>query len=146
MLEYQWDGIAIVLYGVLVHIYNKKYNFCFNHESPGHADLYLSEKWKYGKNHFTINNYQNLKKRYSDRINNFIQYLSDPSNIITFIITTWNKNDDDMHVLKDILNIKYPNLKYNFIILNDPNGKENFIKNLIYMRFTANDEELKRLL
>ena len=32
------------------------------------------------------------------------------------------------------------------IILNEPNGKEYFIKHLGGMRFTENDEELKRLL
>ena len=27
-----------------IMIYNKKYNFIFNHESPGHANLFISQK------------------------------------------------------------------------------------------------------
>ena len=103
-------------------IYNNKYNFAFNHESPGHANLYLTENWENGKEHFVMNNYENLKIRYSKRINNFVEYLSEPNNEIIFIMTTWNKTDDDMHLLKNILSIKYPKLIYKFILLNDPNG------------------------
>ena len=33
-------------------IYNTYYNFTFNHESPGHGELYKSENWKNGINHF----------------------------------------------------------------------------------------------
>lgn len=127
-------------------IYNKKYNFAFNHESPGHANLYITEGWEYGINHFVINNYEHLKKRYLKRVNNFREYLSDKDNLIHFIITTWEKNEDDLNDLKDILNMKYPNLRYQFTILNDPNGKDYLIRHLIYMRFTENDHELKRLL
>ena len=127
-------------------IYNNKYNFVFNHESPGHANLYLTENWEHGTDHYIINNYENLKKRYANRVNNFVKYLSDPNNIITFIITTWNKSEADMHILKDILKEKYPNLKYKFILMNDPNGMEYYKRHLIDMRFSENDEELKRLL
>ena len=42
-------------------IYNNKYNFVFNHESPGHANLYLTENWEHGTDHYIINNYENLK-------------------------------------------------------------------------------------
>uniref|UniRef100_A0A6C0BBY1 Papain-like cysteine peptidase n=1 Tax=viral metagenome TaxID=1070528 RepID=A0A6C0BBY1_9ZZZZ len=127
-------------------IYNNKYNFIFNHESPGHANLYITEGWEHGINHFVINNYENFKKRYSKRVNNFKNYLSDENNTITFIMTTWEKTDNDLKELKEILHIKYPNLKYNFILLNDPNGKDYFIAHLRAMRFTEDDEELKRLL
>uniref|UniRef100_A0A6C0D8H2 Uncharacterized protein n=1 Tax=viral metagenome TaxID=1070528 RepID=A0A6C0D8H2_9ZZZZ len=41
-------------------IINTKYRFGFNHESPGHADLYLIENWPSGKNHFVSNNYENF--------------------------------------------------------------------------------------
>lgn len=127
-------------------IYNNKYNFGFNHESPGHANLYITEGWEHGINHYVINNYEYLKKRYLKRINNFKEYLLDENNIINFIITTWEKNNNDLKMLKDILNNKYPNLKYNFIILNEPNGKDYYIRHLKDMHFTENDEELKRLL
>ena len=127
-------------------IYNTKYNFAFNHESPGHANLYLGENWPLGKNHFVVNNYENLKNRYSTRVENFINYLSNPDNYVTFIVTTWNKTNNDMQCLIDILKLKYPHLKYKFILLNDPNGKEYLIRHLRYMRFTEMDDELKRLL
>ena len=29
-------------------IYNNKYKFMFNHESPGHANLYITQNWKNG--------------------------------------------------------------------------------------------------
>ena len=51
-----------------------------------------------------------------------------------------------MQCLIDILKLKYPHLKYKFILLNDPNGKEYLIRHLRYMRFTEMDDELKRLL
>jgi hypothetical protein len=51
-----------------------------------------------------------------------------------------------MKDLDDILNYKYPNLKYKYIILNDPHGLEYFKRHLIYMKLTENDLELNRLL
>ena len=53
--------------------------------------------------------------------------MSDPNNHITFIITTWDKTEEDMKPLKDALAIRYPNLSYDFMIMNDPNGKEYFL-------------------
>lgn len=126
-------------------IYNKKYNFVFNHESPGHADLYIHEGWPNGKDHFVINNFENLKKRYEERIRNFIEYMSSSTNFVTFIITSWKKKEEDMYLLKDILKQKYPDLKYKILILDDPNGKEYFKRHLLDMRFRENDEELSRL-
>jgi hypothetical protein len=127
-------------------IYNNKYNFSFNHESPGHANLYISGKWELGTNHFVLNNYENLKKRYSHRIENFRNYLLDENNTINFILTTWEKTEDDLQDLKNILVEKYPKLKYKFILLNNPLGKDNFIHHVRSMRYTENDNELKRLL
>ena len=103
-------------------IMNIKYRFGFNHESPGHADLYKKELWPEGINHFICDEYKNFKIRYQNRINNFRNYLSDPNNHITFIITTWDKKEEDMKPLKDALAIRHPNLSYEFVILNDPNG------------------------
>ena len=71
-------------------IYNTKYNFFFNHESPGHADLYKKEKWPNGKFHFVDNNYLEFIKRYTNRIENFRNYLIDPKNRITFVITIFS--------------------------------------------------------
>lgn len=127
-------------------LYNNKYNFVFNHESPGHANLYLIEEWPLGKDHFILNNYENLKKLYSNRIKNFREYLSDQNNFITFIETSWNKNDEDMQILTKILKEKYPNLKYRYIFLNNPLGPEHYIQHLVGMRIPNDNEELKRLL
>jgi hypothetical protein len=129
-----------------ISIYNNKYNFIFNHESPDHANLYITENWTEGTNHFINNNYKNLKERYKNRVNNFVEYLSTNGNIITFIITEWNKCESDLYELTDILKIKYPNLIYKYIILNDPHGKEYLHKHLKYMRFTEDDPEILRLL
>ena len=81
-------------------IYNTKYNFGYNHESPGHANLYINEKWPEGINHFINNDFYYFKQRYENRVNNFRKYLSNKNNFITFIITTWNKTQEDMIDLK----------------------------------------------
>lgn len=67
-------------------IYNTRYNFIFNHESPGHAGLYMSEKWLHGINHFTENNFQRFIERYTKRISNFRRYVSSGKEIL-FLIT-----------------------------------------------------------
>jgi hypothetical protein len=127
-------------------IYNTKYNFIYNHESPGHANLYITQNWAEGINHYVNNNYYNFKRRYEKRVNNFRNYLSDPNNYIIFVITSWNKTQDDMADLKNAIETHYPNLKYEIQILNDPNGKEYYVKHMNYMGYTENDHELKRLL
>jgi hypothetical protein len=48
--------------------------------------------------------------------------------------------------LKNAIETHYPNLKYEIQILNDPNGKEYYVKHMNYMGYTENDNELKRLL
>jgi hypothetical protein len=145
---YFYDEQYITLLKVNEHeytIYNTKYNFAFNHESPGHDNLHISENWEGGINHFVDNNYRLLKERYQKRIENFRSYLSDPNNFISFVITSWSKTQDDIIDLKRAIETNYPNLKYEVIILDDPNGKEYYIKHLIYMNFTENDHELQRL-
>ena len=127
-------------------IMNLKYRFGFNHESPGHADLYKKEKWPEGIAHFICDQYKNFKTRYQNRINNFRNYLSDPNNHITFIITTWDKTEEDMKPLKDALAIRYPHLSYDFVILNDPNGKEYFLRHMHYLGYKDDEHEIKRLL
>ena len=127
-------------------IYNNKYNFAFNHESPGHANLYIKERWPEGRKHFTLNNFRNLKERYSKRINNFRSYLSDPNNFITFVLTSWKKTQDDISDLKLAIEKHYPNLKYKVIILDDPNGKEYYLRHMRDMKYTDQDYEIKRIL
>ena len=67
-------------------IKNLKYNFYFNHESPGHANLYLTEHWQFGSTHFIENNYQRFIERYQARRNNFRNYLNDHNNELLFIV------------------------------------------------------------
>jgi hypothetical protein len=100
-------------------IINTYYNFGFNHETPYHADLYKSEKWSEGPNHFMNNNYANFIKRYATRINNFKNYLEDSTNSITFILQFKNEENpnDDCIELRNVLKNKYPSLNYEIIII-----------------------------
>jgi hypothetical protein len=123
-------------------IYNTKYNFGFNHESPGHANLYIEQNWEGGINHFVEDNYRRLKERYSNRISNFKSYLSNPSFSVTFVLTSWERGQDDISELHEALRSKYPTLKYNVCILNDPNGKEYYLKHMKDMKYT---EEINRI-
>ena len=124
-------------------IYHKRYNFLFNHESPGHANFYITQNWDEGINHFVNNNYYNLKKRYLRRIRNLKSYLESPNNYITFILTSWNKKEDDIEDLKSAIKKHYPKLSYKIIIINDPYGKEYYLKHMIDMNYT---DEINRLL
>ena len=47
-------------------VYNTRYNFAFNHEAPGHGNLFLSEKWIGGIDHFVENNFENFIIRYNN--------------------------------------------------------------------------------
>jgi hypothetical protein len=67
-------------------IYNTKYGFIFNHESPGHADLYSTQAWPGGSTHFIDNNFEKFIERYERRIQNFRSYVAS-KHPITFIIT-----------------------------------------------------------
>ena len=127
-------------------IYNTYYKFLFNHESPGHANLYITEKWSGGINHFTDNNFEKFKERYNKRIQNFRDYLNDENNTIIFILHRYNSNNENISELKNILNEKYPKLNYEFYFY-----QVNYDRNVIkrdheIMGFNENDEELKRLL
>lgn len=101
-------------------IYNKKYKFLFNHESPGHGDLYKNQGWSLGINHFVDNNYENFILRYEKRINNFRNYLNSDNHII-FILNRYNNNLNDLAELNDVIKNKYPNLSFEFELLQDNN-------------------------
>jgi len=100
-------------------IFNVKYNFGFNHESPEHANLHLHENWPEGKMHFVNNNYKNFIERYLKRIENFYNYILDPNNFIIFIIQfTYDTNpNNDCAELRQAIAYKYPNLKYSIIVI-----------------------------
>ena len=90
-------------------IYNSYYNFAFNHESPGHANLYLHENWKDGINHFVNNNFEKFIERYNNRINNFRYYLSLENIHINFILLRYNALP---YKLINIIKEKYPLLNF----------------------------------
>jgi len=126
-----------------VVIYNNKYKFIFNHESPGHANLYITQNWKNGINHYIINNYEEFINRYKRRIENFKNYLLNTSNII-FILTRPNTTQLlDINELNDVIKNKYPLLNFNFILLDQ--DKYSYYDHLILMNIDKNDEEIKRL-
>jgi hypothetical protein len=107
-------------------IYNTRYNFIFNHESPDHGgcgtgDLWKKEKWPGGSDHYIANNFKEFIIRYSNRINNFREYLNG-DNYIIFYIT---KLDSDVSELKKVIEEKYPNLKFDihFSLTSCPEGQ-----------------------
>lgn len=94
-------------------IHQKKYKFFFNHESPGHADLYIKEKWPGGKNHYIDNNFALLRERYDRRVANFNRYLHSGERI-RFIITHPPGATPELH---RALSHTYPNLSYEIMHL-----------------------------
>lgn len=123
-------------------IYNKKYKFIFNHESPGHANLYLTQKWTKGINHYVMNNYEEFINRYKRRIQNMKDLLSSNKNI-TFILTRSNPHIGDISELNNTIRSKYPLLNYKFVLLDF--DKYSVYGHLILMKIDKNDEEIKRL-
>lgn len=89
-------------------VYNTKYGFVFLHESPGHANLYMTEQWANGKYHFTENNFSEFCKRYNRRIESFHKYLMS-NNEITFVIGCPHVNLTYLH---DAIRKSYPTLRY----------------------------------
>jgi hypothetical protein len=77
-------------------ICNTRYGFIFNHESPGHANLYNIEKWEGGITHFTDNNYKKFIERYEHRIKNFREYIYS-GNVINFLLTSQQQDLTELH-------------------------------------------------
>jgi hypothetical protein len=126
-------------------IYNKKYNFLFNHESPGHANIYIEENWPEGINHFVNNNFENFVMKYQKKINNFINYLNSGKHII-FMIYRYNNTLENLSELDNVIKTKYPNLSYEFDLLQD-NDYERIYRYQLAMNIDDNNEysEFKRL-
>lgn len=124
-------------------IYNTKYRFAFNHESPGQGDLYITQKWAEGKNHFINNNFAHFIERYEKRINNFRNYLKNPNHYISFIIQRYNTYQINLQDLKDALKIHYPDLRCYFHILFITNTEARNVLQLL--QFDEKEEEMDRL-
>jgi hypothetical protein len=101
------------------YIKNTYYNFVFNHEGPGHGDLYIKENWPEGIMHFANNNYVHFIERYKTRIDNFRNYLLDTNNYIYFIFEFFYDTNlnDDFYELRKAISLKYPDLKYEIIVI-----------------------------
>ena len=93
-------------------LYNKKYRFFFNHESPGHGNLWMDQKWPGGINHFIANNYEKFIERYAKRIQNFREYLNSGEEIVFLIVPT---RQDNFQELRSVISRKYPSLKYTIV-------------------------------
>ena len=124
-------------------IYNNKYKFIFNHESPGHADLFITQGWAKGIDHYMQNDYEEFKNRYNRRIKN-IKNLLNSGKYITFILTRPKTKMEDITELNDLLILKYPLLKFGFIFTD--REKEMVYDHLLLMRIDKDDEEVTRLL
>lgn len=89
-------------------IVNTYYGFVFNHESPGHGNLYIDEGWAGGINHFVDNDFKNFIERYEQRINNFRKYISE-SEKINFLLMRYNSIPVE---LCKVISDKYPSLNF----------------------------------
>ena len=125
-----------------IMIYNKKYKFIFNHESPGHANLFSSQNWLKGINHYIINSYEEFINRYKRRITN-IKNLLNSNKHIKFILTRPNSKLCDISKLHEVIINKYPLLNFEFVLLDC--DKYVFYDHLILMKLDKNDDEIKRL-
>lgn len=103
------EYLTIQTYSNELLIRHTKYKFIFNHESPGHSDLYLKQAWKNGKDHFVMDNYKLLIERYQARIENFRSYVNDPNVQIHFIIQRYNSPPVE---IEKVLEMRYPNLDF----------------------------------
>lgn len=136
--------LCLIFSGSEYFIYNKKYRFVFNHESPGHDDLFKTQNWKEGMTHYINNNYSHFITRYNKRIASFREYLSNPKNFISFILMRYNTYQINLDELKQALTLRNPCLKFHIIILSNNNTQE--IKNTLkLLQFTDEEDEVNRL-
>lgn len=126
-------------------IYNTKYNFFFNHESPGHANLYIEQKWAGGINHYIDNNFLLFKERYNRRVKAFRDYIQQglEGTKIRFIIFRYNH---DVQILDSVLKEKYPTLDYELVVVSPfaPLETTDFVyKQCILMGMKPEDAQLE---
>jgi len=122
-------------------IYNSYYNFAFNHESPGHGNLYLLQNWPNGINHFVDDNFQKFIERYQQRIKNFINYLNSGNHIIFWLN---GANGLNLNSLKNVLKKKYPNLSYEIKTSDEDNDR--LYNHFKALNFDNDDKEIMRLI
>lgn len=122
-------------------IYNKKYKFFFNHESPN-IQYYFTELWEKGMDHFVMNNYEEFTKRFNRRISNLRELLRSGKHI-TFILTRPETSLGDIPELVHVIRKKYPSLEFDFKFMDF--DKEYYRDFLLLMGFDEEDNEVKRL-
>ena len=101
-------------------IHNTKYNFFFNHESPDHAGLYISQNWQGGKYHYMDNDYKLFKERYNRRVDSFRNYINSGDKI-AFIISRFSEDYTQLH---KALSETYPNLEYDILHMTPPEERQ----------------------
>ena len=126
-------------------IRNIYYNFIYNHESPGHANLYITQNWVGGINHYIDNDYKEFKIRYNRRIENFYSYLHNPDNEIIFILHGYNESNPNIFFLKTVLEEKFPNLKYELYFLPVHYDKNIILDQYGLMGYSDEDLEIQDL-
>lgn len=124
-------------------VHHSKYNFLFNHESPGHADLYSKQGWAGGSNHYVFNDFEKFVERYHRRVENLKSYLTCGEHVI-FILTRHNTVANDLNALHQVLAKRYPNLVYDIEIQDF--SKTVMHGHMLLMGLNTDDEEVKRLL
>jgi hypothetical protein len=93
---------------------NTKYKFIFNHESPGHADLYIKQGWAGGSEHFIDNDFSEFRRRYDARIGNLRAYLADAANSVTFVVTQLSSETEPLRMA---IQSAYPHLAFDITSL-----------------------------
>ena len=122
-------------------VYNTKYNFIFNHESPGHANLYMSQGWTGGINHYIDNSFVLLKERYIRRVDSFRKYIQEGSEVL-FIVTRFNKDVTSLHTT---IQERYPTLRFKTAILESPDRKEVVQAHHVLMGMKEEDIQIELL-
>ena len=115
-------------------VHNIKYNFFFNHESPGHAGLYLSQNWQGGINHYIDNNFALLKERYNRRVNNFRNYINSGDKI-AFIVARYSTDFTQFH---EVISKTYPTLQYNIHHITPPESNQVVAQHYTLMQIPDN--------
>ncbi|ESQ80725.1 hypothetical protein AEAC466_21595 [Asticcacaulis sp. AC466] len=92
-------------------IVNKRYGMIFNHESPGHPFLAVSEGWE-SPNRFSEKNFFHFRERYSRRVDVFLSTIqrSLRDNVeITFLMKA---GPDDAPHLGQVISQTFPELRF----------------------------------
>lgn len=97
-------------------IFNTKYRFIYNHESPGHANLFHRESWQLGRDHFVQSGFEKFIERYAQRIANFRAYLNSGSEV-QFVLHRCKGCDNSE--LEDAIRTAYPTLRFKITTLTD---------------------------